>query len=52
VAGNGLMGPDTGGPFDDLAFALPANASASYCRRKLLAVNERLGEATAIWDAE
>ena len=52
VAGNGLLGPDTGGPFDDLAFALPANASASYCRRKLLAVNERLGEATAVWEAE
>jgi hypothetical protein len=52
AAGNSLMGPDTGGPYDDLAFALPANAGASYCRRKLLAVNERLGEATAVWEAE
>ena len=52
AAGNSLMGPDTGGPYDDLAFALPANAGASYCRRKLLAVNERLGDATAVWEAE
>jgi hypothetical protein len=52
VAGNSLMGPDTGGIYDDLAFALPANAGASYCRRKLLAVNERLGEATLVWEAE
>ncbi len=31
AAGNSLMGPDTGGAYDDLAFALPAKAGASYC---------------------
>jgi hypothetical protein len=46
------MGPDTGDDFDTLAFALPANARASYCRRKALAAQERLGEATAVWEAE
>jgi RecB family exonuclease len=52
IAGHGLMGPDTGDDFDTLAFALPANARASYCRRKALAAQERLGEATAVWEAE
>ena len=52
AAGNGLMGPDTGGTYDDLAFALPANAAASYRPRKLAAVNERLGDAVMVWGAE
>jgi hypothetical protein len=51
-AGNSLMGPDTGGTYDDLAFALPANAAASYCKRKLAAVNERLGDAVQVWEAK
>jgi len=51
-AGNSLMGPDTGGAYDDLAFALPANAAASYCKRKLAAVNERLGDAVLVWEAK
>ena len=37
---------------DDLAFALPANASATYCKRKLPAATERLGEAAQVWEAE
>ena len=40
--GAALPGPDTGGDYDDLAFALPANASATYCKRKLPAATERL----------
>jgi hypothetical protein len=50
--GGALPGPDTGGDYDDLAFALPANASATYCKRKLPAATERLGEAAQIWEAE
>ena len=40
LAGNALIGPDTGGNYDDLAFALPANAGATYCKRKLAAARE------------
>ncbi len=50
--GAALPGPDTGGAYDDLAFALPANASATYCKRKSPAVAERLGDATLVWEAE
>ena len=35
-----------------LAFALPANASATYCKRKMPAATERLGEVTQVWEAE
>jgi RecB family exonuclease len=52
TSGAALPGPDTGGAYDDLAFALPANAGATYCRRKSPAVAERLGEATLVWEAE
>ena len=50
--GAALPGPDTGGDYDDLAFALPANASATYCKRKLPAATERLGEFAQVWEAE
>jgi hypothetical protein len=36
--------------FNDLEFALPANAANGYLARKRMAFTERLGEATAIWD--
>ena len=52
TSGAALPGPDTGGAYDDLAFALPANAGATYCRRKSPAVAERLGEATLVWEVE
>src|SRR3546814_16739182 len=48
ASGAALPGPDTGGDFDDLAFALPANASATYCKRKLPAATERLGQVAQI----
>lgn len=57
-AGQALMGPDTGHQsdsgrrYDDLAFALPANVSTGYRMRKQAAVNERLGEAVRVWEAE
>lgn len=50
--GAALPGPDTGGDYDDLAFALPANASATYCKRKMPAAAERLGEVTQVWEVE
>jgi hypothetical protein len=52
ASGAALPGPDTGGDYDDLAFALPANASATYCKRKLPAATERLGEVARVWQAE
>ena len=52
ASGAALPGPDTGGDYDDLAFALPANASATYCKRKLPAATERLGEVAQIWEVE
>jgi len=50
-AGRALMGPDTGGAYDELAFALPANVVNGYRRRKETAVNEQLGEAVQVWEA-
>ena len=52
AGGAALPGPDTGGEYDDLAFALPANASATCCKRKLPAATERLGEFAPVWEAE
>ncbi|MBO6552181.1 MAG: PD-(D/E)XK nuclease family protein [Roseitalea sp.] len=52
AGGAALPGLDTGGDYDDLAFALPANASATYCKRKLPAATERLGEVARVWEVE
>jgi hypothetical protein len=52
MGGNALIGPDTGGDYDGLAFALPANAGATYCKRKLLAATEIFGDAARIWEAQ
>jgi hypothetical protein len=52
AAGNALIGPDTGGSYDPLAFALPANAGATYCKRKLTAATEILGDAAQVWEAQ
>ena len=51
ASGGAVMGEDTGGAYDDLAFALPANASAIYRPRKEAAATARLGDAARIWDA-
>ncbi|WP_312064013.1 PD-(D/E)XK nuclease family protein [Brevundimonas sp.] len=50
--GHALIGPDTGGTYDDLAFALPANAGATYCKRKLPAATEMFGDAAQVWEAQ
>ena len=51
LSGAGVLGADTGGAYDDLSFALPANAAATYCKRKNAAAVERLGAATHVWEA-
>lgn len=52
LAGGAVLGTDTGGTYDDLAFALPANAGATYCKRKIAAATERLGDAAQVWEAQ
>jgi len=51
LSGGALLGVDSGSRFDALAFALPANAGATYRRRKELAAARRLGDAAHIWEA-
>jgi hypothetical protein len=51
LAGGSVPGTDAGGKYDDLAFALSANASATYCKRKIPAATERLGIAAQVWEA-
>jgi hypothetical protein len=51
LSGGGVLGADTGGTYDDLAFALPANAGAAYCKRKIAAATKRLGAAAQVWEA-
>ena len=48
--GSAVMGAGTGGEYDDLAFALPANVSATYRVRKETAARELLGNATQVWE--
>ena len=52
TAGKAIPGPDTGGAYDDLAFALPANATATYCKRKGEAAHGLLADFAQIWEAE
>jgi len=49
LSGGALMGSETGGRYDALAFALPANAAATYRRRKEPAATERMGDAARVW---
>ena len=51
-AGAAVIGADTGGAYDDLAFALPANPGAIYLGRKLVAATQLLGDAARVWEAE
>ena len=45
------MCTDTGGDYDDLAFALLANAGGIYFPRKEAAAAVLLGDAARVWDA-
>ena len=51
LSGGAVPGCDAGDAYDDLAFALPANAGVTYCKRKSVAATARLGDAAHIWDA-
>ena len=51
ASGGAVMGEDTGNAYDDLAFALPANAGAIYRPRKEVAATALLGDAARIWEA-
>ena len=51
ASGGSVIGADTGGQYDDLAFALPANAGATYCKRKKEAAVRLLGAAASVWEA-
>jgi hypothetical protein len=52
LAGRALPGPDAESEWNDLAFALPANADKAYCKRKQFRVKEALGDAALVWEAE
>ena len=47
--GNALFGPDTGGGYDDLAFALPASPGA-LTERKRVEAGRLMGDAALIWE--
>jgi hypothetical protein len=49
-AGLAPPGPDAETSYNDLLFALPANALKSYCVRKRSAVTQALGAAAHIWE--
>lgn len=51
AGGAALPGPDAAGTYDDLAFALPANAGATYCKLKKDAIATRMHDATLVWEA-
>ena len=51
ASGGAVLGEDTGNAYDDLAFALPANAGAIYRPRKEAAATALLGDAARVWDA-
>ena len=51
ASGSAVMGEDTGNAYDDLAFALPANAGAIYRPRKEAAATALLGDAVRVWEA-
>jgi len=52
LAGNCLPGPDTGGKYDKFLFLLPANAPATYCKRKAAPIQAVLGNAASVWETK
>jgi hypothetical protein len=52
LSGAAVAGIDAADKYDDLAFALPANATAVYVKRKGAAAAARLGEAAQVWEVE
>ena len=52
LAGNCLPGPDAGARYDQYLFLLPANAPATYCKRKAAAIHATLGDAAYVWESK
>jgi hypothetical protein len=52
AGGRAILGPDTASEWNDLAFALPANAAKSYYVRKEDAATEAMGDAALVWKAD
>ena len=52
LAGHCLPGPDTGGTYDKYTFLLPANALATYNKRKAAAIHAVLGDAATVWESK
>ena len=52
VGGGCTIGEGSGEIYDDLAFALPANAANIYCKRKKEAALECVGRAAEVWQAD
>lgn len=52
LAGHCLPGPDTGGTYDKYTFLLPANALATYNKRKAAAIHAMLGDAATVWESK
>jgi len=52
LAGNCLPGPDMGGKYDKFLFLLPANAPATYCKRKAVPIQAVLGNAASVWESK
>ncbi len=50
--GGCIIGAGSGEAYDDLAFALPANAANIYCKRKWDSALEFIGDAARVWEAE
>ncbi|CAG9183886.1 PD-(D/E)XK nuclease family protein [Cupriavidus respiraculi] len=52
LGGASLPGKDAADTYDDLAFALPANARVTYYKRKSAATLARLGVAARVWEVK
>ena len=52
ASGATIPGPDTGGSFDDFAFALPANAAATYWKRKEADATKLLEQIAPLWEED
>ena len=48
--GLAIQGIDTGDSYNKFAFALPANATNSYCKRKESSAENKLGELPELWE--
>lgn len=50
--GLAIQGTDTESSYNKFSFVLPANAANSYCKRKQLDANKRLGTLPELWELD